>query len=134
VFAQPDRLRQVARNLVRNAVQAAGAERVRVSVEGGPEVRLRVEDDGPGLTPEALARVFDRYVSGRAGGVGVGLTVARRIVASFDGRIEARSSPGAGPPSRSRCPAGRRRWRPSPPRREGGGGGMGLGGAPRRMP
>jgi two-component system, OmpR family, sensor kinase len=96
VFAQPDRLRQVARNLVRNAVQAAGAERVRVSVEGGPEVRLRVDDDGPGLTPEALARVFDRYVSGRAGGVGVGLTVARRIVASFDGRLEARSEPGRG--------------------------------------
>ncbi|MFO8150829.1 MAG: HAMP domain-containing sensor histidine kinase [Trueperaceae bacterium] len=96
VFAQPDRLRQVARNLVRNAVQAAGAERVRVAVEGGAEVRLRVEDDGPGMTPEALARVFDRYVSGRAGGVGVGLTVARRIVASFDGRIEARSEPGRG--------------------------------------
>ena len=96
VFAQPDRLRQVVRNLVRNAVQAAGAARVRVSVEGGPEVRLRVEDDGPGLTPEALARVFDRYVSGRAGGVGVGLTVARRIVASFDGRVEARSEPGRG--------------------------------------
>ncbi|MBW6456657.1 MAG: HAMP domain-containing histidine kinase, partial [Trueperaceae bacterium] len=96
VFAQPDRLRQVARNLVRNAVQAAGAERVRVSVAGGAEVRLRVEDDGPGMAPEALARVFDRYVSGRAGGAGVGLTVARRIVASFDGRIEARSEPGRG--------------------------------------
>jgi two-component system, OmpR family, sensor kinase len=96
VFAQPDRLRQVVRNLVRNAVQAAGAERVRVAVAGGPEVRLRVEDDGPGMTPEALARVFDRYVSGRPGGAGVGLTVARRIVASFDGRIEARSEPGRG--------------------------------------
>jgi two-component system, OmpR family, sensor kinase len=96
VFAQPDRLRQVARNLVRNAVQAAGAERVRVAVEGGPEVRMRVADDGPGMTPEALARVFDRYVSGRAGGAGVGLTVARRIVASFDGRIAASSEPGRG--------------------------------------
>jgi signal transduction histidine kinase len=96
VFAQPDRLRQVVRNLVRNAVQAAGAERVRVTAVGGPEVRLRVEDDGPGMTPEALARVFDRYVSGRPGGAGVGLTVARRIVASFDGRIEARSEPGLG--------------------------------------
>ncbi len=96
VFAQPDRLRQVARNLVRNAVQAAGAERVRVAVAGGPEVRLRIDDDGPGLAPEALARVFDRYVSGRAGGVGVGLTVARRIVASFDGHIDVRSEPGQG--------------------------------------
>jgi nitrogen-specific signal transduction histidine kinase len=40
--------------------------------------------------------VFDRYVSGRPGGVGVGLAVAQRIVASFDGRIEARSNPGVG--------------------------------------
>jgi two-component system, OmpR family, sensor kinase len=97
VFAHPDRLRQVVRNLVRNAVQAAGADRVRVSVSGGAdEVRLRVEDDGPGLAPDALARVFDRYVSGRAGGVGVGLTVAQRIVQAFDGRIEARSDVGVG--------------------------------------
>jgi two-component system, OmpR family, sensor kinase len=97
VFAHPDRLRQVVRNLVRNAVQAAGADRVRVSVIGGSdEVRLRVDDDGPGLAPDALARVFDRYVSGRAGGVGVGLTVAQRIVQAFDGRIEARSEPGVG--------------------------------------
>jgi signal transduction histidine kinase len=97
VFAHPDRLRQVVRNLVRNAVQAAGAERVRVSVVGGlEEVRVSVADDGPGMEPEVLGRVFDRYVSGRPGGVGVGLAVAQRIVASFDGRIEARSNPGVG--------------------------------------
>lgn len=96
VFAHPDRLRQVARNLVRNAVQAAGAERVRVLVAGGVEVQLVVQDDGPGLSDADLARVFDRFVSGRAGGVGVGLTVARRIVETFDGRIDARSTPGEG--------------------------------------
>jgi two-component system, OmpR family, sensor kinase len=97
VFAHPDRLRQVVRNLVRNAVQAAGPDRVRVSVVGGEAmVRLRVDDDGPGLPPAALARVFDRYVSGRVGGVGVGLTVAQRIVQAFDGRIEARSEAGVG--------------------------------------
>jgi len=97
VFAHPDRLRQVVRNLVRNAVQAAGAEGVRVSVIGGGDaVRLRVEDDGPGMAPEVLDRVFDRYVSGRPGGVGVGLTVAQRIVAAFDGRIAASSVPGVG--------------------------------------
>ncbi len=97
VFAHPDRLRQVVRNLVRNAVQAAGAERVRVTVAGGVDaVRVAVADDGPGMAPEVLARVFERYVSGRPGGVGVGLAVAQRIVASFDGRIEARSTPGVG--------------------------------------
>ncbi len=97
VFAHPDRLRQVVRNLVRNAVQAAGAGAVRVDVVGGDEeVRVCVADDGPGMAPEVLARVFDRYVSERAGGVGVGLTVAQRIAQAFDGRIEARSTPGEG--------------------------------------
>jgi two-component system OmpR family sensor kinase len=97
VFAHPDRLRQAVRNLVRNAVQAAGPERVRIRVVGGrDEVRLTVADEGPGMPPEVLARAFDRYVSGRAGGVGVGLVVAKRIVAALDGRIEARSTPGVG--------------------------------------
>jgi len=95
-FAHPDRLRQVVRNLVRNALQAAGAGRVRVRVVGGGDVRLRVEDDGPGMSPEVLARAFDRYVSGRPGGSGVGLTVARRIVEAFEGRLEVRSAPGQG--------------------------------------
>lgn len=115
VFAHPDRLRQVARNLVRNAVQAAGAARVRVRVAGGDaEVRLAVEDDGPGLTPDALARVFDRFVSGRAGGVGVGLTVARRIVEAFDGRIEARSTPGVGTVFEVTLPGWRTQVEPEP--------------------
>ena len=97
VFAHPDRVRQALRNLVRNAVQAAGAEHVRVRVAGGEdEVRCTVEDDGPGMPPEVLEHVFDRFVSGRAGGVGVGLTVVKRIVQAFDGRIEARSAPGKG--------------------------------------
>ncbi|MDF1522701.1 MAG: HAMP domain-containing sensor histidine kinase, partial [Trueperaceae bacterium] len=97
VFAQADRLRQVVRNLVRNAVQAAGAERVRVRVAGGrDEVRLSVADDGPGIPPDVLAHVFERFVSGRPGGVGVGLAVAKRIVDAFDGRIEVRSVAGQG--------------------------------------
>ncbi len=95
VFAQADRLRQVVRNLVRNAVQAAGADGVRVSVGAdGEDVRLVVEDDGPGIEPDVLARVFDRFVSGRPGGVGVGLTVAKRIVEAFEGHLEAWSPPG----------------------------------------
>ncbi|MFN2349051.1 MAG: ATP-binding protein [Thioalkalivibrio sp.] len=45
---------------------AAGVARVRVSVTGGgDDVRVMVADDGPGMAPEVLARVFDRYVSGR---------------------------------------------------------------------
>ena len=96
VFAHADRLRQVVRNLVRNALQAAGPDGVRVRVVSSDEVRVLVEDDGPGLAPEALERVFERYVSGHPGGVGVGLTVAKRIADALDGRLEAHSVPGHG--------------------------------------
>jgi len=97
VFAHPDRLRQALRNLVRNAVQAAGADAVRVVVTGGAsEVRVAVEDDGPGIAPEVLPHVFERHVSGRPGGAGLGLAVARRIVEAFDGRVAVRSEPGRG--------------------------------------
>ncbi len=95
VFAHPDRLRQVVRNLVRNAVQAAGPQGVRVTVgTAGGDVRVVVEDDGPGIAADVVARVFDRFVSGRPGGVGVGLAVAKRIVEAFDGRLEVGSPPG----------------------------------------
>lgn len=106
VFAHPDRLRQALRNLVRNAVQAAGAEAVRVMVVGGAtEVWVTVEDDGPGVPPDVLARVFERHVSGRPGGAGLGLAVARRIVEAFDGRIDVRSVPGDGTAFEVRLPA-----------------------------
>lgn len=99
VLANAERLRQVVRNLIRNAVQATGrGEGVRVRAgRFGDEVRLSVVDDGPGLTEDARARVFERYYSGRAGGgTGVGLTVAKRIVEAFEGRIAVRSAPGEG--------------------------------------
>jgi two-component system, OmpR family, sensor kinase len=97
VLADSERLRQVVRNLVRNAVQARGGhEGVAVHVDADADaVRVEVEDDGPGLDAEALARVFERYYSGRPGGAGVGLAVVRRLVAAMGGSVEVRSEPGA---------------------------------------
>lgn len=99
VLANPERMRQVVRNLVRNAVQAAGRAdgvRVRCRVDGDSVV-LEVQDDGPGLGRATQERLFDRYFSGRASaGAGVGLTVARRIVEAHGGTIGVRSTPGEG--------------------------------------
>ncbi len=93
----PVRLRQVVRNLVRNAVKAADAEEgVRVHVaRAGEEVALRVEDDGPGLDAAARDAIFGRYVAG-SGGTGLGLAVVRRLVDAMGGtvRAEARGGPG----------------------------------------
>ena len=100
VLGSPLRLAQVARNLVRNAVQAAtGAAAVTVRVEGdGRAVRLSVRDDGPGLDEEARERVFDRYYTRRsaAGGSGIGLSVVRAIVEAHGGGVAVQSASGIG--------------------------------------
>lgn len=96
VLAELQRLRQVVRNLVRNAVQACGRAdgvAVRVWLEG-QRVLVEVRDDGPGLDPAAIAHVFERFYSGRRGGVGVGLAVVQRLVEAMGGRASARSVPG----------------------------------------
>lgn len=115
VLGSPERLGQVVRNLVRNAVQAAGAEGVRLHVRraaGG--VELVVEDDGPGLDPEEATRVFERYHRARPGpGVGVGLTVARRIVEQHEGTIAVSSSPGRGSTFTVRLPGLEEQLEPS---------------------
>lgn len=100
VLVSPQRLAQVVRNLVRNALQAAsGPAGVTVRVTGdGARVRLAVEDDGPGLDEEARRRVFDRYYTRRraTGGSGIGLTVVRTIVEGHGGTVAVRSAPRRG--------------------------------------
>ncbi len=97
VLADRERLRQVVRNLVRNAVQASGGgDGVVLMIAGERDlVRVTVEDDGPGLSPEATRSAFERYYSGRPGGAGVGLAVVHRLVGAMGGRVTARSRPGA---------------------------------------
>jgi len=94
-------MRQVLWNLVRNAVQASGAGRT-VTVKVIPqrsEVVLRVDDEGPGLSEEARARIFDAFYTTRSHGVGIGLAVVKRILddhASMGARITVESPPDGG--------------------------------------
>jgi signal transduction histidine kinase len=59
-------------------------------------VRIHVIDTGPGITPEAKARLFTPYFTTKAGGTGLGLPTTRRIVESHHGRIEPHSEVGKG--------------------------------------
>jgi signal transduction histidine kinase len=103
VDADPDRLAQVLRNLLQNAVSHTGdGGLVEVDVEAdGNRVRFVVHDDGPGIPPEEADRLFDRFHrgSGDAGnrGTGLGLAIARAIVEAHGGRIwiESPGEPGA---------------------------------------
>ena len=99
------RMEQIVNNIVGNAAKytpTGGNIRVRVAVEGGDAV-LRVEDNGFGIAPELLPRVFDLFVQGERtldraqGGLGIGLTLVRRLVDLHGGTIAAASEgPGRG--------------------------------------
>ncbi len=104
VRANEARLTQVFLNLLMNAAHAipeGDAERheVRVRVLADEAVvRVEVRDDGAGIAPENVARLFDPFFTTRAPGqgTGLGLSICHSIVTSFGGRIEVESAPGAG--------------------------------------
>lgn len=101
VLGQAGPLGQVFRNLIDNARSfspAGGCVTVSVSLLRSKEnafVRAAVEDDGPGIPPENLATIFERFYTQRPKGVafggnsGLGLSIARQIVAAHKGRIYA---------------------------------------------
>ena len=98
VNADGSQLHQLIWNLVRNAVQAStagDAVKVRVSRTDG-EVQLNVEDQGVGLAPEAIERIFDAYYTTRTQGTGVGLAVVQRIADDHGFVIEVQSEQGRG--------------------------------------
>jgi signal transduction histidine kinase/CheY-like chemotaxis protein/CHASE3 domain sensor protein len=117
VNADPTRLEQILVNLLENAAKytpSSGHVTVRVGREG-EEAVVRVRDSGMGITPELLPHVFDLFAQGERpldrapGGLGIGLTLVRRLVELHDGRVEASSEgPGRGSEFVVRLPALRR--------------------------
>jgi len=59
-------------------------------------VSIAVTDDGPGIPPEDLKKIFDPFYSTRDDGTGLGLTMVHRIVDEHDGHVEVKSTLGAG--------------------------------------
>lgn len=97
VLGDPQRLRQLARNLVANGVRAAGRPTgvsLRLSEANG-EALVTVEDDGPGIAPELLDRIFEKFYKGAGGGSGLGLAIARQIAVHHGGSLSVTSRPGA---------------------------------------
>jgi two-component system, OmpR family, sensor kinase len=102
VVGDGERLAQVAHNLVRNAL-AHTPDGTRVRVSTGAEAgmgHIRVADDGPGIPPDEVARVFDRFYQGdksRSGaGTGLGLAIVRAIAEALHGTAVVESTPGRG--------------------------------------
>ncbi len=107
VLANPSEMRQVILNLVSNALQATagmneGCVTLTVRPSGG-EVEMVVQDNGRGMTPESVARVFEPFYTQKRGsaaessGTGLGLSIVHAIVREHGGRIVAQSAgPGRG--------------------------------------
>jgi two-component system NtrC family sensor kinase len=94
VQGPPGELQQVVVNLLLNG-RDSGATELRIVTERGV---LRVEDDGAGMTPEALARACDPFFTTKpvGQGTGLGLTVSQQIVSACGGSLEIRSEVGRG--------------------------------------
>lgn len=99
VTCDVEMIHQVALNLLVNAIQAIGSGgRVEVAIRKPRDgfVRVDVSDDGPGIAPEMIDRVFRPFVSARQGGVGLGLTFVQRVVSEHHGRVGVESEWGRG--------------------------------------
>ncbi len=101
VLADDARIDQVLGNLVGNALAHTphGGHVTLAAERAGDLVRVSVSDDGPGIQPDDLARIFDRGWRGAGcghDGAGLGLSIARAIVEAHGGRIHAESAPGHG--------------------------------------
>ncbi|MFT3884446.1 MAG: CHASE3 domain-containing protein [Flavobacteriales bacterium] len=86
-------------NICINAVEAMtpGEGRLRLSaVRSGNSVLVEVEDNGAGIAPENIQRLFEAFYSGRSGGMGLGLTTARTILNAHGVHVEVRSEQGQG--------------------------------------
>jgi PAS domain S-box-containing protein len=101
VVTDPRRVQQIVLNLLSNAIKFGRSRPVEVRVLGVPEggVVVEVVDEGEGIAPEHLGRIFEEFVqlpSATRGGTGLGLPISRRLAEILGGRLDAESRPGEG--------------------------------------
>ncbi|MDZ7788817.1 MAG: ATP-binding protein [Halofilum sp. (in: g-proteobacteria)] len=116
VDADRARLRQVLHNLIKNALEAQASVEstgpVTVTTRflqpddrEAPAIELQVSDTGPGIPDHMIDRLFEPYMTGKARGSGLGLSIVRRIVEEHGGVIEAENRPQGGATIHVRLPA-----------------------------
>ena len=117
LVVDPDRLAQALRNLIRNAIEhtaaPAGLVRLEVAQLASASVRFTVLDDGPGIEPEQIERVFERFHrtdharDRAAGGAGLGLAIVQAIAHAHGGQVRASTAPWGGAKLELDVPCGR---------------------------
>jgi signal transduction histidine kinase len=107
-ICDPDRVAQILRILIGNSLKhTPEGTHVSIEVDGSKQgVTLTVDDDGPGIAPEDVGRIFDRFHTGdKTGGTGLGLAIAREIAVAMKGSLELVPTE-SGTTFRLRLPAG----------------------------
>jgi signal transduction histidine kinase len=99
-LGDPDQLQRAFANLVRNAGEAAGPDgllRVEVGRDGSGRITIRFEDNGPGIPPDQMTRLFQPFHTTKPGGTGLGLALVHRVIEAHGGevRVDGRRSLGA---------------------------------------
>ena len=114
VYADRVLLEQVLLNLLRNAMDANGeahpGQPSRIELSAAEEdglLCLRVTDQGPGVSVDALEHIFTPFYTSKAEGLGLGLSMSRSIIEGFGGALEARPAAGGGLVLECRLPLGR---------------------------
>ena len=111
LLADSHQLRQLFSNLLANAFEALGGEgHVDIRMYAlaaeqppdgtgepeAPQVVVEIRDNGPGIAPDDLERIFSPFFTTKPQGTGLGLAIVRKVVDAHDGRIDAVSAPGRG--------------------------------------
>jgi two-component system NtrC family sensor kinase len=102
ITCSPSQVNQVLLNLLNNSAQAMDKPRGRIVITtragGDGLVAIDVEDNGKGIEPDALPKIFDPFYTTKepGKGTGLGLSIAYKIVSQHGGRIDVRSTPGTG--------------------------------------
>ncbi len=101
LLGDPDRLAQLLRNLTSNAIRAAGHEKVQLTArrkQNNPQLlEFIVQDQGAGIAPELLPRIFEKFVKGATSrGAGLGLAIVSQIAKAHGGNVTVQSEVGKG--------------------------------------
>jgi signal transduction histidine kinase len=102
ITCSPSQVNQVLLNLLNNSAQAMDKPQGRIAITTRPAgegaVAIDVEDNGKGIAPDALPKIFDPFYTTKepGKGTGLGLSIAYKIVTQHGGRIDVRSTPGEG--------------------------------------
>jgi signal transduction histidine kinase len=112
IDVEPDRIRQILVNLLTNAHEYTpeGASIGIAARAVGAEVEISVSDNGPGIPPDQLERIFERFTRGdagltqRVGGTGLGLAISKSLVELHGGSLAAESTVGQGSTFHVRLP------------------------------